>query len=274
MNQAPEPLDAETDEDPRLITAAQEYLAALEAGRRPDRAEFIGRHSDLAEQLEPYLDAIDMVHGAGPALSRPPAKPAVEPPPPIEPLGDFSIVREIGRGGMGVVYEAVQLSLGRRVALKVLPFAAALDARQLQRFKNEAQAAAQLHHTNIVPVYAVGCDRATHYYAMQLIEGQNLADLIHQLRAVERVEGRSGPSRSGGTQSKRSFSAAPPSIPGCRRPALIWRGRRIRRRRPLFKGRRRSCPRSTSAGRPSSTARPRSWRLRRPMPWNTPTSSM
>ena len=65
---------------------------------------------------------------------------------------------------MGVVYEAVQISLERRVALKVLPFAAALDARQLQRFKNEAHAAAQLHHTNIVPVYAVGCERAVHFY--------------------------------------------------------------------------------------------------------------
>jgi eukaryotic-like serine/threonine-protein kinase len=197
VNQAPEPLDAEVDEDPRLVTAAQEYLAALEAGRRPDRAEFIRRHSDLAAQLEPYLDAIDMVHGVGPALSRPPARAAAEQSPPVEPLGDFSIVREIGRGGMGVVYEAVQLSLGRRVALKVLPFAAALDARQLQRFKNEAQAAAQLHHTNIVPVYAVGCDRATHYYAMQLIEGQNLADLIHQLRSAEKEEPRSEPIRSG-----------------------------------------------------------------------------
>jgi serine/threonine protein kinase len=97
-------------------------------------------------------------------------------------LGDFRIVREIGRGGMGIVYEAVQLSLGRRVALKVLPFAATLDAKQLQRFKNEAQAAAQLHHTNIVPVYAVGVERGVHYYAMQLIEGQNLLDLIRRMR--------------------------------------------------------------------------------------------
>src|SRR5207302_5972276 len=93
------------------------------------------------------------------------------------------IVREIGRGGMGVVYEAIQLSLGRRVALKVLPFAAALEPRHLQRFKNEAQAAAHLHHTNIVPVYAVGCERGIHFYAMQLIEGQNLAALIGALRS-------------------------------------------------------------------------------------------
>jgi hypothetical protein len=83
---------------------------------------------------------------------------------------------------MGIVYEAVQLSLGRRVALKVLPFAAAFDARHLQRFRNEAQAAAQLHHTGIVPVYWVGHERGVHFYAMQLIEGQSLAVVIRQLR--------------------------------------------------------------------------------------------
>lgn len=94
-------------------------------------------------------------------------------------LGDFRLIREVGRGGMGVVYEAEQISLSRRVALKILPFAAALDSRHLQRFKTEAQAAAQLHHTNIVPVYAVGCEQGTHYYAMQFIEGQTLASVIH-----------------------------------------------------------------------------------------------
>ena len=83
---------------------------------------------------------------------------------------------------MGVVYEAEQISLARRVALKVLPFAATLDAKQLQRFKNEAQAAAQLHHQNIVPVYGVGCERGVHYYAMQFIDGQTLAALIQELR--------------------------------------------------------------------------------------------
>jgi WD40 repeat protein/serine/threonine protein kinase len=103
-------------------------------------------------------------------------------------LGDFCIVREIGRGGMGIVYEAVQVSLGRRVALKVLPFAAAMDTKQLQRFKNEAQAAALLHHTNIVPVYAVGCERGMHFYAMQYIEGQTLAALILDLRRPTGLE--------------------------------------------------------------------------------------
>src|SRR5262249_47457885 len=105
-------------------------------------------------------------------------------------IGEFRLLREIGRGGMGVVYEAHQASLNRRVALKVLPFVAALDPKQLQRFQNEAQAAAPLHHTNIVPVYAVGCERGVHYYAMQYIEGQSVAALIQELRALSRQPSR------------------------------------------------------------------------------------
>src|SRR5205807_2368132 len=91
-------------------------------------------------------------------------------------------VREVGRGGMGIVYEAEQLSLNRRVALKVLPFAATLDPRQLQRFHNEARAAAHLHHPNIVPVHGVGTERGVHYYAMQFIEGQTLAGVLDAQR--------------------------------------------------------------------------------------------
>src|SRR5262245_34063422 len=83
---------------------------------------------------------------------------------------------------MGTWYEAVQLSLVLRVALKLLPFAAALDSRQLQRFKNEAQAAALLHHPHIVPVYAVGAERGMHFYAMQMIDGRNLAAVVDELR--------------------------------------------------------------------------------------------
>ncbi len=96
-------------------------------------------------------------------------------------IGDYKILREIGRGGMGVVYEAQQISLRRRVALKILPFIGGIDSRQLQRFRNEAEAAAHLHHSHIVPVFAVGCERGVHYYAMQYIEGQSLATVISSL---------------------------------------------------------------------------------------------
>ncbi|MDO4628952.1 MAG: serine/threonine-protein kinase [Planctomycetia bacterium] len=100
----------------------------------------------------------------------------------VEPIGDFELVREIARGGMGVVYEAWQNSLSRLVALKVLPLASTFDERQLQRFRNEAAAAAQLDHPGIVPIYAIGCDRGIHFYAMKLINGSHLGTVIRALR--------------------------------------------------------------------------------------------
>jgi serine/threonine protein kinase len=98
-------------------------------------------------------------------------------------LGDYRIIREVGRGGMGVVYEAMRVSLGRRVALKVLPFSSAMVPRHLLRFRAEAQAAAHLHHGNIVPVFSVGSDRDLLFYAMQFIEGRSLAEILHGLRS-------------------------------------------------------------------------------------------
>src|SRR5205823_4525041 len=103
-------------------------------------------------------------------------------------LGDFRILREVGRGGMGVVYEAEQLSLGRHVALKVLP-PRVLDERQRRRFEREAKAAARLHHTNIVPVYGVGEHEGTPYYAMQFIQGLGLDAVIEELRRLKPREG-------------------------------------------------------------------------------------
>ncbi|HMF11382.1 MAG TPA: serine/threonine-protein kinase [Gemmataceae bacterium] len=215
MNSTPHQPPAE--DDARMLRAVQEYLAELEAGRRPDRQAFAARFPDLSGQMAPYLDALDAVHGASPLLaqrsgSRPVA--IAEEPLPAEPLGDFSIVREIGRGGMGVVYEAVQLSLGRRVALKVLPLAATLDPRQLQRFQNEARAAASLHHPNIVPVYAVGCERSVHYYAMQLIEGQSLAALVEDLRRVEAPPAMEGAHVAPGVEPTGPYFPPSPPLPG------------------------------------------------------------
>jgi serine/threonine protein kinase len=193
---------------PEVVEALEEYLEALERGEAPNQQAFLARHADLAGALAECLDGLEALHSVSSSTS---PSTAIEAAPPEAslgtPLGDFRILREIGRGGMGVVYEAEQLSLGRRVALKVLPFAAAMDARQLQRFKNEAHAAAHLHHPNIVPVYAVGCERGVHYYAMQLIEGQNLASLIEGLRGADRTS--SGPTRPpGGKEDPRIVASS------------------------------------------------------------------
>ncbi|MGN6547740.1 MAG: serine/threonine protein kinase, partial [Aureliella sp.] len=100
-------------------------------------------------------------------------------------LGDYRLLGEIGRGGMGIVYEAEQVSLRRRVAVKVLPRSALLDTQRLQRFRNEAIAAATLNHKNIVPIHSVDCEGDLHYYSMQLISGHTLHNVIKCLR--ERV---------------------------------------------------------------------------------------
>lgn len=177
-----DPLADEFD-SPEVVAAVAVYQAAVTAGRRPGRREFLARYPDIAAELADCLDGLDFLNTAAPGLL--PSGSAEHPALQAQPdgtLGDFRLVREIGRGGMGVVYEAVQISLGRRVALKVLPFAATLDARQLRRFENEARAAAQLHHSHIVPVHAVGCDRGVHYYAMQVIDGVSLSEVIDHLR--------------------------------------------------------------------------------------------
>jgi serine/threonine protein kinase len=191
-------------EDPRVIEVVDEYLRELDAGRQPDRASYLERYPELAGIVQQCLEGLDLVRsGLASASPNQDANDSAEQPGRLaSPLGDFQIIREIAQGGMGVVYEAVQLSLGRRVALKVLPFAATLDSRRLQRFKIEAQAAALLHHTHIVPIYAVGCERGVNFYAMQLIEGQSLAVVIEQLRQQEQRG-----------QRNRDSALRPPGLP-------------------------------------------------------------
>jgi len=173
--------------DPALAELVERLTSRLQAGEAVDVEACLEAHPDHADRLRRLLPAVAALAELGRSAS---AGEAALGPVAADldsergRLGDFRMVREIGRGGMGVVYEDEQVSLGRRVALKVLPFAAALDARQLQRFRTEAQAAAQLHHTNIVPVHAVGCERGVHFYAMQLIDGQTVATLIHELRRL------------------------------------------------------------------------------------------
>ncbi|MEN6557167.1 MAG: serine/threonine-protein kinase [Thermoguttaceae bacterium] len=166
-----------------LLKVVQQYMRELEAGRRPNRAQWIARYPQLQPALGDCLDGVCWMHETAASMKSEGSASAglgggLQP---GMPLGDFQIVREIGRGGMGIVYEAIQLSLGRRVALKTLPLVAGFDPKYLQRFRQEAQAAAQLHHANIVPVYAVGCERGVNFYAMQLIDGQSLDVVIRQL---------------------------------------------------------------------------------------------
>ena len=114
----------------------------------------------------------------------------------LERLGDFRVLREAGRGGMGVVYEAEQESLGRRVALKVLAAHAIPDPAQVRRFEREARAAAELHHTNIVPVFGVGEQDGLHYYAMQFIAGLGLDNVIEEVKRTRSANPISAPASS------------------------------------------------------------------------------
>ena len=187
-------------DDPVLARWVEAVKARLEAGEPVDLEDYLRQDPVRAERLRRLLPTIGMMAdlGRSPAAELsgsfgPGSAPILGP----GALGDYRFGREIGRGGMGVVYEAQQMSLNRRVALKVLPFASALDPKQLQRFKNESMAAAHLHHPNIVPVHAVGCERGVHYYAMQYIDGQSLSSLIQELRRIEARAGE-GPPRPDG----------------------------------------------------------------------------
>lgn len=182
----------------RLGELADDFARRLELGEAPNIEEYAREHPELAAVIGEVFPALEVLHAQSieRELRWEDADEAGGQE--QEPLGDYRIVREIGRGGMGVVYEARELSLNRRVALKVLPFAAVLDARQLQRFKNEAQAAANLHHANIVPVFSLGCARGVYYYAMQYIDGLSLSDIIQRLRQLSGMPGTKRPDEDRG----------------------------------------------------------------------------
>jgi WD40 repeat protein/serine/threonine protein kinase len=177
---------------------ADEFLEAFRQGKRPSVEEFAQRYPEHADAIRDMLPALLLMEQAKTADDTPGQKRQATvsgAAAPLQQLGDYQILREVGRGGMGVVYEAQQLSLGRHVAIKVLPAHALLDPRHLGRFQREARSAARLHHTNIVPVFGVGEHEGLHYYVMQFIPGLGLDTVLDELRRLRQPRGTPAPTR-------------------------------------------------------------------------------
>ena len=172
--------DATPDRDPLELLAA-EYMEQLRQGQRPSIEEYAAQHPELAGEIRDLFPTIAVTERLKAQQARSSGGLATLGAARLEQLGDFRLIREIGRGGMGVVFEAEQESLGRRVAVKVLPRQVLLDEKHLKRFEREARIAANLHHTNIVEVFGVGEQDGFHYYVMQYIRGAGLDAIIPRL---------------------------------------------------------------------------------------------
>lgn len=178
--------DSSADRD-ELDCLAEEFVAEVRAGKRPLLTDYIQRLPERADEIRDLFPALIEIEQLKPLTSDHtgdfiPSSGTTDP----DRIGEFRILRCVGNGGMGVVYEAVQESLGRHVALKLLPLDALADPKRLERFRREAKSAARLHHTNIVPVFGTGEAGGRHYYAMQFICGHPLDEVINELRLCQK----------------------------------------------------------------------------------------
>jgi hypothetical protein len=187
------------DRESRLLELMAGWLEAARLGQAPPREEWLAQHPDLADDLKRFLDNQDWLGRLKEHLPTSPEAPAGRTGPnsggestraagattglgKVPYFGDYELLTEIARGGMGVVYKARQVSLNRIVALKMILLVGPLaGARELQRFKAEAEAVANLDHPNIVPVYEVGEHRGQPYFSMKFVEGGSLADQVSEL---------------------------------------------------------------------------------------------
>lgn len=175
------------DRDP-LEVLAEDFVERFRAGERPSLTEYARRMPDREEEIRDLFPALVEMEQLKPVTRElTTGRQAAADSTPPAMLGDFRIIGEVGKGGMGIVYEAVQESLGRHVALKVLPAHAFTDPVRLERFRREAKAAAKLHHTNIVPIFGTGEADGRYYYAMQFIRGHALDAVIDEVRRLKEI---------------------------------------------------------------------------------------
>jgi serine/threonine-protein kinase len=181
--------DSQSEPESRLERVLAEYLRSVDEGRPIDRAALLATYPDLADELQSFFrnrDAIARMSAPFQGFSPEMATLAVgdrpaDAAPRVRYFGDYEILAEIARGGMGVVYRARQVSLNRPVALKMILAGQLASPADVQRFHTEAEAAANLDHANIVPIYEVGQHEGQHYFSMKLVEGESLAAKIPQL---------------------------------------------------------------------------------------------
>jgi serine/threonine protein kinase/WD40 repeat protein len=171
-----------------VMDLAEEFIERFRRGERPSLKEYTDKHPDLAAEICKVFPAMAMMENialADESLGGQ-ASEGAKTTEDLKQIGDFRIIRRVAHGGMGVVFEAEQVSLGRHVALKLLPRNALLDVKQKRRFEREARSAAKLHHTNIVPVFGVGEHEGTPYYVMQFIQGLGLDEVLLELIRMKR----------------------------------------------------------------------------------------
>ena len=193
-----------------LTRLADEFAARYRAGGRPPLQEYIDRYPELADDIRELFPAMVEIEQVREDHQEAAVRAAAPPEPVLQQLGDFRILREVGKGGMGIVFEAEQVSLGRHVALKVLPKSMLLDVKAKRRFEREAKAAARLHHTNIVPVFGIGEQNGLPYYVMQFIQGLGLDEVLEELKNLKSGGARAGNAVTGGRPhpARKEISAA------------------------------------------------------------------
>lgn len=170
---------------------AEDYAALLREGKQASISEYTARYPQYADEIRELLPAVAAMERLGRKELSDRMAESASPETELrgQQIDDYRIVREIGRGGMGIVYEAEQQALKRRVALKILPWMKGKSKQGRKRFQREAESGARLHHSNIVPVFGIGEHGRTLYYVMQLIEGVGLDSVLKALGRIHRDGG-------------------------------------------------------------------------------------